>query len=169
MRIHKSYNSKTALYNNTLKGVNILLGIGIAVLVVIILLILIQPIQPKSQEVSVNTLKPLLDRELNELLAGDTSKDNSLAQMVRTGLFKSATPLRNKPMADRTVERIKSKLKLKCVMEINQEPTAYINIEGVGLKQCRVGQSVNDLFTVLSIDKDSVGISIVEHKVVLRM
>jgi hypothetical protein len=72
-------------------------------------------------------------------------------------------------MADKTIERIKSQLKLKCIMEIRGEPVAYINIKGASLKKCKVGDSVSDLFTVLNINKHSVEISIVDHKVTLNL
>lgn len=89
----------------------------------------------------------------------------------RSGLFKPATGLRDKPLADKTIERIKQQLTLQCVMEMNGQSVAYINVQGVGFKQCYVGQNVNDLFTVLAIDKlnKSVKISIVDHKVTLHL
>ena len=89
----------------------------------------------------------------------------------RPGMFKPATGLGDKPLADKTIERIKDQLKLQCVMEMNGQPIAYINIQGVGLKKCCVGENVNDLFTVLDINKQnkSVDISIVEHKVTLHL
>lgn len=111
-----------------------------------------------------NTL--VLDKPLNVPLL-DTKNSPPLA--TRTGLFKPATPLRDKPVADKTIERIRSKLKLQCIMEINHEPTAYILIDGSGLKQCRPGQTIHDLFTVLAIHQDRVDVSIVDHKVTLRM
>jgi len=87
------------------------------------------------------------------------------------GMFKSASGLLDKPLADKTIERIKKQLKLKCVMEMNGQPVAYINILGVGLKKCSVGENVNDLFTVLDINKlnKSVDISIIEHKLTLHL
>lgn len=92
-----------------------------------------------------------------------------LSRVIRPGLFKSATSLRDKPMADKTIERIRSQLKLQCIMEMSGEPVAYVNIEGVGLKKCKVGDSVSDLFTVLTINKKSIEISIVDHKVTLSL
>lgn len=98
----------------------------------------------------------------------ETSK-NKIA--YRPGMFQPATGLRDKPLANKTIERIKGQLKLQCVMEMNGRPVAYINIQGVGLKKCTVGENVNDLFTVLDINKQnkSVNISIVEHKVTLHL
>jgi len=89
----------------------------------------------------------------------------------RPGMFKPATGLADKPIADKTIERIKEQLKLQCVMEMKGRPVAYINIQGAGLKKCCEGENVNDLFTVLNINKQdkSVDISIVEHKVTLHL
>ncbi len=92
-----------------------------------------------------------------------------LARLIRGGLFRASTPLRDKPMADKTIERIKSQLRLQCVMRIKNERVAYINIKGMGLKKCQVGDSVEGLFTVININEKSVEIKIVEHKVTLKL
>lgn len=107
----------------------------------------------------------LLDNKNNDKQA----KDERIA--YRAGLFKAASGLQDKPLANKTIERIKNQLKLQCVMEMNGQPVAYINIQGVGLKKCCIGNSVNDLFTVLNINKQnkSVDISIVDHKVTLTL
>ena len=96
---------------------------------------------------------------------------NELSEVFRSGFFKADAGPKDRPMADKTIERIQSQLKLRCIMELNGQPVAYINIEGVGLKKCFVGDSVSDLFTVLDISKQnkSVAISIVKHKVTLYM
>ena len=88
---------------------------------------------------------------------------------IRRGLFRSAAPVRDVPMADKTIERIRSQLKLQCVMEMNGEPVAYIQVKDLGLKRCRVGDSVEDLFKVLRIQKKSVEIAIVDHSVTLSL
>ena len=56
-------------------------------------------------------------------------------------------------------------------MTMNGQLVAYIHINGVGLKKCAAGDSVNDMFTVLDIDKanNRVDISIIDHKVTLYM
>lgn len=110
-----------------------------------------------------------LERKLNDSFLETSSNKNNPPFDIRTNLFKPATPLRDKPVADKTIEKIKSKLKLQCIMEINHEPTAYIQIDGAGLKQCRSGQTIHDLFTVLAIHQDRVDVSIIDHKVTLRM
>jgi len=87
----------------------------------------------------------------------------------RPGLFKSVGAIQDKPMADKTVERIRSQLKLRCVMHIQGEAVAYVSIKNQGVKKCRVGESVADLFTVISIQPKSIEISIVDHRVTLSL
>ncbi len=89
--------------------------------------------------------------------------------IIRSGLFKTETAISDKPMADKTIEMIRSRLKLRCIMELNGEPAAYVYIEGEGLQMCRVGDSVKDLFTVLGINEKTVEISIIGHKQILRL
>lgn len=107
-------------------------------------------------------------QSISELLDKD-NKPEAIA--YRPGMFRPATGLRDKPLADKTIERIKNQLTLQCVMEMNGEPVAYINIKGTGLKKCCVGENINDLFTVLNIDKQNknVEISIVKHKITLHL
>lgn len=97
------------------------------------------------------------------------NNEGDLSNFTRNDLFQSPTPLRDVPMADDTIERIRSRLRLQCIMEMNGESVAYINIEGVGFRQCRVGDVVSDLFTVLEIAANYVQISIVDHAVTLDM
>lgn len=92
-----------------------------------------------------------------------------LGKVMRQGLFKPATPQRDKPMADQTIERIRSSLKLQCIIEMAGQPVAYVHVKDSGLKKCRVGECVNDLFTVLSIGERSVEISILDHRTVLEL
>ncbi len=102
-----------------------------------------------------------------EVLQMKTPDLRELARVVRPGLFKAETPLGDRPRADSTVKRIMSQLTLVCVMEMRGEPVAYVDIKGGDMKQCKVGQSVGDLFTVVSIDVEtqSVEVTIVGHKV----
>jgi len=108
----------------------------------------------------------------NNSIPADANKETTKNQIAYwPGMFKPATGLQDKPLANKTIERIKDQLKLQCVMEMNGQPVAYINIQGVGLRKCVTGENVNDLFTVLDINKQnkSVDISIVEHKVTLHL
>ena len=92
-----------------------------------------------------------------------------MTNLIRPGLFKASTGVVGRPMAEATIERIKSQLKLRCIMEMKGEPTAYINIKAIGLKRCGVGDNVGDIFTVVDIGKRNVVITIVGHKVTLSL
>jgi len=150
--------------------VHTLLIIVVTTLAGIIVLELVIPVRVGSGdfEASSNT-NVITATDLSEALQPGESDSQELAKVFRSDLFKAATGLQDRPMADKTIERIKSQLKLQCIMEMNGEPVAYVNITGVGLKRCCVGDMVNDLFTILNINKNSVEITIVDHKVILNL
>jgi hypothetical protein len=100
---------------------------------------------------------------------GGSEADRRLAKVMRQGLFKPASPQQDKPMADQTIARIRSSLKLQSIIRIAGQPVAYVNVKDSGLKKCRVGECVSDLFTVLSIADRSVEISILGHRTVLEL
>ena len=129
------------------------------------------PIQIERTDSQANSLLEFVASENISALLDENKDKQREAIAYRPGMFRSATGLQDKPLAYRTIERIKDQLKLQCVMEMNGQPVAYINIQGVGLKKCCVGENINDLFTVLDINKQnkSVEISIVEHKVTLHL
>ncbi|MHC5061203.1 MAG: hypothetical protein ACYTFK_08985 [Planctomycetota bacterium] len=129
------------------------------------------PIHISRTDSQANTLSEFTASENISTLPGENKDKQREAIAYRPGMFRPTTGLGDKPLADRTIERIKDQLKLQCVMEMNGQPVAYINIQGVGLKKCCVGDNINDLFTVLDINKQnkSVEISIVEHKVTLHL
>ena len=102
-------------------------------------------------------------------LAAPEKAAQRVTAALRPGLFKSATPLADKPMADKTIEKIVSQLKLRCIVQINGQPVAYINIENGGLKRCRAGDSVANLFTVVRIHEKSVELTVVGHPVTLSL
>ncbi|HEX3006985.1 MAG TPA: hypothetical protein VHO90_05155 [Bacteroidales bacterium] len=104
------------------------------------------------------------------LLAQTNTSEAEISSIVkRKGLFKPSTPLSDKPIADSTIEKIKSQLQLQCIMALNNEPIAYINITGVGLRKCKVGENFQDLFTVVGINTNSVDVTIIGHKVTLSL
>jgi hypothetical protein len=105
---------------------------------------------------------------LHELPAPENAASRVTAAL-RPGLFKSATPLADKPMADKTIEKILAQLKLRCIVQIKGQPVAYINVENGGLKRCRAGDSVANLFTVVRIHEKSVDLTIVGHPVTLSL
>jgi hypothetical protein len=105
--------------------------------------------------------------DLSKLEEPESGEFRKVTEIVRPGLFKSETPLSDKPMADKTIEKIRSQLKLQCIMDLHGEPVAYVRIKGEGMKRCKIGESVIDLFTVLDIHEKSILISIVGHKTIL--
>ena len=123
-----------------------------------------------------------VDHEADTLLAGRPDENISLLPQqednatknkrmdYRAGLFKPASGLRDQPLADKTIERIKGQLKLRCVMELNGEPAAYINAQGEGVKRYSIG-SRSELFSVVDINVQtkSVDVMIVDHKVTLSL
>lgn len=140
------------------------------ILAVMLVLTLVMPVKVSYIEPDIATPKSVTEKHaLSSVLQSEPPAAVGLAKVMRKGLFKPSTPLLDKPMADKTIERIKSQLKLQCIMEMNKETVAYINIKGMGLRKCKVGDSVHDLFTVVSINKNSVGITIVGHNVTLSL
>ncbi len=146
------------------------LGTGLLVLTVVLVLELARPIRASDEPPGTVVTGELLsaDRLLERLSARDTVSDR-IAAAMRAGLFKSAAPLRDKPMADKTIEKILSQLKLQCILPIDGQLVAYVNVEKSGLKKCRVGDSVEDLFTVVGIGQRSIEITIVDHPVTLSL
>jgi len=143
---------------------------GTVTLTGVLVLELVVPVRLDSDMVDTSpNMNAVASNKLSEILQPDSAEFQELSKIMRQGLFKSVTPLRDKPMADKTIERIKSQLKLQCIMEMNGEPVAYVNIKGTGLKKCKVGDSVSDLFTVLNINKKSIEVTIVDHKVTLSL
>ena len=142
----------------------------IAISISTIVIQLFLPISIGNNYVNTSTEDMILNR--NTLQTNNVPRNtNKKTISLRTGLFKSAVALKGKPLADKTIDRIKSQLKLQCIMTINGQLVAYIDIKGVGFKQCAVGDSVSDMFTVLNINKTTkcVDISIIDHKVTLYL
>ena len=109
----------------------------------------------------------IASRSVSEILQPMATEFQELTRVFRPGLFKASAGLGDKPLADRTIERIRSQLALKSILPINGELVAYIDVKGEGLKKCKTGDSVSDIFTVLRINKNGVEISIIGHKVTL--
>jgi hypothetical protein len=106
----------------------------------------------------------IVDGNLAEIAQIQSAGYREGGRTIRPGLFKSENPQHGKPMADKTIERIRSQLKLQCIMDLDGEPVAYIKIKGEGMKQCRSGDTISNLFTVLNINKTTVEITIVGHR-----
>ena len=108
----------------------------------------------------------ILDKQTGVPDSGQAEKVD-IDKIFRDGLFKSSSLVDSKPLADKTIEDIVSKLKLQCMMTIGDKATAYIYVKGEGLKKCQAGDSVGNMFSVLDVGKDRVDISIVGHKITL--
>jgi hypothetical protein len=151
----------------------VLAGCAVALLIAIVLQVTI-PLDLREHDSQAYVLSELnASGNLSQSLRtnGESHPPEKSNLVYRPGLFRASTGLQDKPLAGKTIERIKSQLKLQCIMEMNGQPVAYININGLGLKKCCIGSSVNDLFTVLDINNQnkSVDISIVDHKVTLHL
>ena len=143
---------------------------AVVLLTCIILLQLLYPIQINTSLVSDMVAERMLTSNgIGSGDANDTMDNIELANEYSPKMFKAATPLNNKPMANKEIQRIKSQLQLQCVMEMGGAPVAYINIKGNGLKKCTIGERVGDLFTVLDIAKDHIEIQVLEHKLTLTL
>jgi hypothetical protein len=134
-------------------------------LVVVLVLELVIPVRLNTNPVAVGP--DTGTRGVSEIQQPTLRDFQELTKVFRRGLFKAATPLGDRPLADRTIEKIRSKLTLKSILTIEGEPVAYIHVKGAKLRPCKVGDSVGELFTVLNIAKRSVEVSIVGHKVTL--
>jgi len=110
----------------------------------------------------------IADGNLAEIARLGSEESREVGKNMRSGLFKSKNYQSDKPMADKTIKRIKSQLKLQCIMDLDGVPVAYVKIKGEGMKQCRSGDTISGLFTVLNINKTSVEISIVGHRELLN-
>jgi hypothetical protein len=121
---------------------------------------------PAGQTVDGNSPSAI---QLSDIMQPSLNDFETLAPLIRPGLFKPSSSVQDNPMADKTIERIKSQLKLQCITQISKEIVAYIHIEGLGMKKCKVGDTVNDIFTVINITKANVEITIIGHKVVLSL
>jgi hypothetical protein len=152
------------------RSIHIVMAAGIITLIGVLVLELVIPVRLDSDtsDASYN-MNRVNTNYVPEVLQPKPAEFQKLTKIMRPGLFKSATSLHDKPMADKTIERIRSQLNLRCIMEMNGEPVAYINIKNSGLKKCKVGDSINDLFKVLNINKKSVEVTIVDHKVTLSL
>jgi hypothetical protein len=148
----------------------VLIATGIVLLIGALVLQLAIPVRMDLRaDVGATGAEPGASAPLPPGEEADSPGPRAIADFLRHGLFKSATPVRDKPMADKTIERIRSQLKLQCIMRIKGEPVAYVSVKNMGLKKCRAGESVADLFTVLNIQKESIEISIIDHRVTLSL
>jgi len=144
--------------------IHITLAVGFIASIGVFVLELVLPLQLNNNTVNTDRINAIAADDLHEIFQQEPTGFKGIENTFRAGLFKSETPLINKPMADKTVEKIKSQLKLQCIMELDGELVAYVKIKGNGMKKCKVGDIVSDLFTVLNINKKGIEIKIVGHR-----
>lgn len=156
---------KKIIHNSKIWSIlkTVLTGIT-ALLLLFSLLLFFYPTANNIDELTISA-EPLSTAAL--LTLPDPNVFSNLNKSMRRGLFKSASMINSKPVADKTIERIVQKLKLQCVMNIGKQPIAYIKTSDKSMKKCKIGDSVENMFTVLDIRKNSVDISIIGHKVTL--
>lgn len=110
------------------------------------------------------------------MLAGSKSQDvpdvnSQISRIDFAGrhLFQPASPLPSRRMAEQSVEKIVSRLSLHGVMQLNGQTIVYIQIKGLGLRPFRVGDGVEDMFTVRRIGKNDVELEIVGESIELKL
>ena len=99
----------------------------------------------------------------------DNQKTLDCPKLSRKGLFQPARALPAKAMAQNNIGRIKEKLKLTAILELQGKPVAYIQIIDQGLQRCEEGEEISDLFTVRRILTQSVEVEILGHRVTLNL
>ena len=169
MKLPKIFTRQNEKYIYWLNITFVLLIIAVSFLSLIFILQLVKPVKLNIGEIE--KAFPAMSRKTGSSqldLLSTNGRPDMLPLSIRPGLFKPAAPLRTNPVADRTIETILSKLSLKWITKINEEPVAFIAVKGTGIKKCRKGDYVQDMFTVLSVEKDSVRVSIVDHPVILQ-
>ena len=147
---------------------NIILSVITGTLLVVVLLNLLLPLKASAITLNVIDNPTISHADLAAKVSKDSHAVDQLINSMRTGLFKSASTVSDNPMADKTIERIRSELKLQCVMDMNGQRVAYIKIKSVGLRKCVVGETVEDMFTVIDINDKRVDLKIIGHNIVLR-
>jgi hypothetical protein len=161
--------NKVANKRNNWRLIRISLIVGIITSIIALILELVMPLKLDENRNSLVDVKKITTADMPNIAHPESTGTREIMRVSRPGLFKSETSLNDKPMADKTIEMIRSQLKLQCIMDLNGERVAYVKIKDKGLKKCRIGDSVDDLFTVVNIDKESIEITIVGHKQILKL
>jgi hypothetical protein len=163
----KKTKKKNFVKSDLWRLLQIFCGIGIIISLLLLALELTKPMEITdsfNDHVDVNLFGTA---ETSEIYTLSSPESDSIT--IRSGLFKPETQLNDKPLADKTIQSIKSKLVLQCIMDWEGESVAFVKIQGEGLKKCCVGDTVSDLFTVKSIQEKSIKILIVDHEVKLTL
>ena len=156
--------------SDLLRLIQMVLITGIVVCVAVLLLELLLSVKLEGENYDILPVVNSGDiNDLSRTIFADAPEKQPIARMTRSGLFKLASSVNDKPMAGKTIDMIRSQLKLRCIMELNGEQVAYVHIKNEGLQKCKVGDSVKDLFTVLTINDKSIEIAILGHRQILSL
>jgi hypothetical protein len=156
--------------NGPWRPVQAVLIAGIVVCAVVLIPELLLPVKLNSNASGVlPVVSPIDANSLSQTALVEADNNQSIAKITRSGLFKLASSVQDKPMAGKTIDMIRSQLKLRCIIELDGEPVAYVHIKNEGLQKCKVGDSVKDLFTVLNINDNSIEITILGHRQILSL
>ncbi len=147
--VKKKKDKKNTINYDIWRLLQMLFLTGIVISLTLIILELTKPLELENNRVDLvdpNLIKSAGASERNTLFSSGTD-----GIFMRPGLFKSETQLSNKPMADKTIQTIMSRLTLQCIFRDGDEFIGYVKIQGEGLEKCSIGETVCDLFTVLNI------------------
>lgn len=146
------------------------LSLAAAALLVLVISALLMPVHVPAQSLGLPETNGIVtEASTTEPNTTDSVSLAPVESYIRPNLFRVPTRLRNQPKADKTVDKILSLLKLRCVTSVGDKPVAYVSIKGVGLRSCNIGDSVEDKFRVLDIGDKSIDIEIAGQKVVLGL
>lgn len=139
------------------------LFIAIAALIIAVILQIILPVKPYQPQMFSTVYNP----GANNLRVADSKTKIEMTHSIRKGLFKPSRRVNTGSITDKTVERIFSSLKLQAIMSIGGQKVAYIVLKNGQMRKCKIGETVQDMFTVIDIQKNSVSIDILGHKLSL--
>lgn len=139
------------------------LFIAIAALIIAVILQIILPVKPYQPQIFSTGYNP----GANNLRVADSETKIEMTHSIRNGLFKPSRRVNTGSITDKTVERIFSSLKLQGIMSIRGQKVAYIVLKNGQMRKCKIGEIVKDMFTVTDIQKNSVSIDILGHKLSL--
>jgi hypothetical protein len=141
-----------------------ILCIAIVALAIASILQIILPVSPYQPELFEDGFVPLRKKHQ----PADSKTQIKMKHSNRSGLFKPSRRVNTYSITDKTVEKIFNGLKLQGIMPIGDQKVAYIVLKGGYMRKCKIGDTVQDMFTVTDIKSKSVNIDILGHKLTLN-
>ena len=129
------------------------IGLG-AVASALLVMIALEIVLPGNEVSSEMVAGPGLVNAHRQASADDLAKQ--LEAIDNRRLFEPSIPLPARSMAKKSVDRIREQLSLHGITRVNGRLVAYIGIKGTGLQRFRLGDGIEDLFTVTRIDAGAV-------------